>query len=361
MEIKIPDFLKESENEITQRMLNNAPSDINVIQGDFFWDAIKPTSIEIYNLKNIVMQNFLKLFFLQTTSDVYLDLLASEYNLTRKSAIPAIQVIRFTGKAGTNINTDVRVSTKSTSEEESVIFKVIQSGSIAANGYIDLLAKCEIGGTIGNILPGNITLLLTSLSGMKSVTNISISQNGIDKEDDEDFRKRVIAYTQQPTVSGNPADYKKWCNSFEGVGDTKVFPLWNGKGSVKCVIMSDTSTAVTSTLINNVHDYIETVRPVCANVTIASAIEKEITISATVTHNTSVELDDIKSQFNTKIVEYLQSIGFTQTIVSIAKIGSLLLECDGVTDYSNLKLNDSTTNCSLNDEEIPILNSISLS
>ena len=64
MEIKIPDFLKESENDIHSRMLDNAPPDINIIEGDFFWDATKPTAIEVYNLKNITMQHFLKLVFL---------------------------------------------------------------------------------------------------------------------------------------------------------------------------------------------------------------------------------------------------------------------------------------------------------
>ena len=94
MNIKIPDFLKETENEIHKRMLSNAPSDINIIEGDFFWDATRPTAIEVSNIKNIVLQHLLKLIFLQSTEDVYLDLLAAEYNMTKKPATYSIYIIK---------------------------------------------------------------------------------------------------------------------------------------------------------------------------------------------------------------------------------------------------------------------------
>ena len=361
MEIKIPDFLKESENDIHSRMLDNAPPDINVIEGDFFWDATKPTAIEVYNLKNITMQHFLKLVFLQSSEKNFLDMIGAEYGFKRKAATKAIQIIRVNGKKGVAINTNKRVSTKADTENVSIEFQFIESGTIGDNGYIDLKAECLTEGIVGNVLLGTITILTTATTGVSSINNISLYEAGVDAESDEVFRKRILDFTRQPAVSGNVSDYIKWCNSFDGVGGVKVFPLWNGNGTVKCTIMSNSSSAVSQELINKIANYIETVRPIGATVTIESAAEKNINISASVNHISSISLDTIKNEFNLKLIDYFQNISFNKTTISIAQVGSLLLDCNGVTDYSDLKLNDAATNTLLADNEIPIIGTITLS
>ena len=360
MEIKIPDFLKESENDIHSRMLENGPSDINIIEGDFFWDATKPTAIEVYNLKNITMQHFLKLVFLQSSEKNFLDMIGAEYGFERKPATKAVQIIRVSGKANTKIEAGKKVSTKSTDEQSSTQFQFIETGYINADGYVDLKAECLSDGEIGNILPGNITLLITPITGVSGVNNLSIYDYGVEEEDDETFRKQILNHIKEPSVAGNVADYKRWCNSFTGVGGTKVFPLWNGKGTVKCVIMSSESKAVTPSLISEVAAYIETVRPIGPVVTVESAKEKAINISAILNINTLTNLDTIKAQFKEKVVEYFQSIAFEKNNVSFAIIGSLLLECDGVNDYLDYKLNDFISNVSLTEDEVPILGNINL-
>lgn len=360
MDIKIPDFLKETENDIHQRMLSNAPSDINIIEGDFFWDATRPTAIEVSNIKNIVLQHLLKLMFLQSTEGVYLDLLAAEYNMTRKPATKAIQIIKVTGKEGTIISTDMKVSTKS-DEKASITFQFIESGTIGEEGFIELKAECLEEGTIGNAVPNTITILLTSKPGINAITNTSIYKYAVDKQSDEDFKEEVIQYIKEPGMSGNDADYRKWCNEVDGIGETKVYGLWNGKGTVKCIVMSDNSTSVTSEVLNKVYEHVESLRPIGPTITIESAAEKNINISATISYNSAILLSDIQEEFKNKVEKYIkQEIAFKKDIISIAKIGSFLLDCEGVLDYTNLKINNNSGNLVLNDNEVPILNTITL-
>lgn len=64
--------------------------------------------------------------------------------------------------------------------------------------------------------------------------------------------------------------------------------------------------------------------------------------------------------FENEITEYFKSIAFELNYVSYARIGTILLSADGVLDYSNLKLNGASVNIALNDEEIPVLGTVSL-
>ena len=360
MDIKIPDFLKETENEIHQRMLSNAPSDINIIEGDFFWDATRPTAIEVSNIKNIVLQHLLKLIFLQSTEDIYLDLLAAEYNMTRKPATKAIQIIKVSGREGTTITTDMKVSTKS-DDKESIEFQFIESGTIGEEGFIELKAECSEYGIIGNAVPGTITILLTSKPGISAITNTSIYKYAVDKQSDEDFKEELIKYIQEPSMSGNDADYRKWCNEVDGIGETKVYGCWNGNGTVKCIVMSDNSTSVTSEVLDKVYEHVNASRPIGPTITIESATEKNINISATVSYNSAILLTDIQKEFKNKVEKYIkEEIAFKKNIISIAKIGSFLLDCEGVLDYADLKINNNSGNLVLNDNEVPILNIIAL-
>ena len=74
VDIPIPEFLKESVNDIHSRMLEQAPKDVSIIEGDIFWDATRPSAEEMARIKNIALLNILKLGITQTTNGEYLDL-----------------------------------------------------------------------------------------------------------------------------------------------------------------------------------------------------------------------------------------------------------------------------------------------
>ena len=109
-----------------------------------------------------------------------------------------------------------------------------------------------------------------------------------------------------------------------------------------------------------VRDYIETVRPIGATVTVSSPTMRSVNVSANVILDGTKTLDDVLAMFKSQFTEYLKSLVFVEYRVSYAKIGSLLLNIEGVQDYDDLRLNNSTGNIIVGEKEIPAMGTVSL-
>ncbi len=117
---------------------------------------------------------------------------------------------------------------------------------------------------------------------------------------------------------------------------------------------------IDDTLEEPVHAYIETVRPIGAQVTVDSPDGKTIDIAANIVPDGTVLYDSIVSSFTEAVAAYLKDLVFETYSVSYARIGSLLLSVPGVADYNSMQLNGGTSNISIAEMEMPILGSITL-
>ena len=183
---------------------------------------------------------------------------------------------------------------------------------------------------------------------------------GTDEEDDESLRERLFAKVQLPSTSGNANDYYNWAMACAGIGAAKVFPLADGPGTVKVVVASEEKTAVEETLIKKVADYIETMRPIGATVAVTSARELTVSVTAKVKLTSETTLAKAQSTFQNLVASYLQGNAFQAEYISLARIGSLLMEVTGVEDFSDLQLNGTAANITLEDEEIAVCGAVRL-
>lgn len=358
---KLPSFLTESANDIHKRMIESSPSDVSTIEGDIFWNNTRPVSEELARIKNISISNLLKSRFPQTAESEDLDSCGGENGVFRKQDDYAIQKFKIVGVKGTQILKDKIICTAATEESESVEFLALDTVIIDESGEATVNAKCTIPGTIGNVAIGNINILATPINGVKKVSNIEIVKYGIDIEDDESYRERILNKSRKPITSGNKYQYEYWAKEVVGVGDAKCFPTWNGPGTVKVVIVDSNKHKASDKLVEEVKTHIESVRPILAGVlTIASAVEKTISVTANVSIVKGYNLGTIKEEFAKLLEEYLQNISFKTSYISIAKIGNLLLNTAGVLDYENLKINNLTSNIGLKEEEIAVLGTAEL-
>lgn len=71
---------------------------------------------------------------------------------------------------------------------------------------------------------------------------IKLLQPVIDQETDDELRARYYIKIQTPATSGNAYHYRLWSKEVSGVGDAKVYPLWNGNGTVKVLIIDSNKT-----------------------------------------------------------------------------------------------------------------------
>jgi uncharacterized phage protein gp47/JayE len=342
---------------LLQRMLDNAPSDVDKREGSVTYDMLSPSAIELAQAY-IELDNVLAFGFVSdSTPSEYIDLRAGEIGLTRKPSVKATGQVTFSGVNGTFIDVGTRVSTDGASP---VYFVTTAAGTIAS-GTVTVNAEAEVGGISGNAVASSITLVLGNLSGVVTVNNALPFTGGIDTESDASLIERYFEKVQEPATSGNANEYKQWAKSVAGIGDAKVYPLWNGNGTVKVVLLDENKRAPVSGIVTSTNDYIASVRPIGATVTVVGATEVSINVTATLTLASGATLASAKADFEAGLTEYLKTLAFVDPIVRYSKIASVLLDTPAILDYSGLTVNGGTANISIADGSVAIKGSVTLS
>lgn len=237
-------------------------------------------------------------------------------------------------------------------------YHYISGEKIAGIDY-DYYMTCEESGSGANLLLGEL-MPLDYVEGLNTAELTAILEPGSDEEAVEHFRSRFLSAVRRPSTSGNAYDYSNWALECEGVGSVKVFPLASGPGTVKIVLTNSVQEAAGEVLIDKVRSYIEERRPIGAAVTITSAVEKKINVSAKIKLKNGVNLGTVQEEFARSFKEMLRTNAFQTSYVSLAKAGNLLLGTIGVEDFSDLTLNGVIKNVELANEEVPVSGVVTL-
>jgi uncharacterized phage protein gp47/JayE len=336
-------------------MLATVDSDIDVRQGAVTFDMLSKTAIELGlfypELDNVLTFGFLT----EDTPSEFVDLRVGEMGLTRKPSVKATGQVKFSGDNGTVIPIGTRINT-----DNEVYFVTTQAGTIAS-GTVTVNAEAEVGGVSGNVVAGEINTVPAELSSLLSVTNTAPFTGGIDTETDESLIARYFEKIQKPATSGNAFQYQQWAKSVAGVGDAKVYPLWNGNGTVKVVLLDGNKRAPSGTIVTNATNYIAGERPIGATVTVVGATEVPIAVSATLTLASGAILATAVSKFTAALTDYLKAIAFVDSTVRYSKVASVLLSVPEILDYANLKINNGTVNISIADGSVAVPGAVTLS
>ena len=326
---------------ILQGMLNRVPDDIDKREGSVIYDALAPAA---YFLADQYFQlgNFIDLVLPDTALGEYLDRTVSAYGITRKPATAAVRKMITSGavEIGTRwgISSLVYIVNKALTETEYAVI-------------------CETNGTIGNQYSGEMQALST-VSGITATLGDIITA-GTDEENDDAMRARFYEKVRLPATSGNAYHYQQWALEVPGVGAAKVIPLGDGPGTVTILVV-DSDKAVSPTLPGKVAEYIETVRPIGATVSVLSPDVLEINIAANVQLDGSESLEQAKQVFKTELTDFLKNLTFSGKRVSYAKIGNVLLDVPGVSDFDMFTINGVIGNIAVGDRQVPVVGTISL-
>ena len=229
--------------------------------------------------------------------------------------------------------------------------------STAGDGTGTLTASAA--GAEYNVAAGTVKLQQSPAAGLTSFA-VGAASGGVDPETDAQLVERYYDYLRKPATSGNAYQYEQWAKSVTGVGKAKVFPLWNGAGTVKVVICSESGGGAPEASVSACSEYIESVRPIGAAVTVASATALNLSVSATISLDSSASLAAVKAQFEKALAEYLKSIAFEKAEIVYARVGFLLLDIEGVADYSDLLLNGKAQNVTVESTQIPIVSGVEI-
>lgn len=219
--------------------------------------------------------------------------------------------------------------------------------------------ECETAGAVGNRELGTL-VPIDYIEGLTKAELTELIEDGSDEESTQALLERYLTKVQKPSTSGNRYDYYNWAMECEGVGAAKVFPLANGPGTVKVIVADANMSAAGTGLLQTVKNHIEELRPIGADVTVASVVEKAVNVSADIRLQAGRNLGTVQEAFRTSLAAYLRKEALDMSYASMAHIGNLLLGTDGIEDYSKLLLNGVSENVTLSDEEIAVVGTVTL-
>ena len=335
---------------IKQRILDNIKLDIDKREGSFTQNLISPLSQELTKFY-IEQEDLVNMAFIRNGFFNYLDLKCEEYGIYRKEGTKAVGEVVFVGDNGTSIVNGTTLSCDG-------LYYVVLNDADIVNNQAELVVEALEVGKQYNLLANTKLSLAEAINGVSDIYVKESFKNGTDIEADEELRDRYFETIKKSYTSGNIAHYEQWSTEVSGVGLCKVYPLKNGNGTVEIVITDSNMLGASSELIESVKANIEEKRPIGANVSVVSATEKAINITANITLASGYSVEDVKAEFVNKVVEYLKDISFKSSYVSNARLGNLLLDTNGVFDYTEFKINDLTSNIALNDVEVPKLGTV---
>ncbi len=338
---------------VLNSLLGNVSNEFDKTEGSTIYDALAPCALEIAemytNLNRILIETFA-----DTSSREYLIRRAKERGLTPYDSTHAIL------KA--ECDNEVPIGSRFSCEDLNYI--VISQ----IDGYTYQL-QCETTGVIGNRTFGEL-LPIEYIKGLTKATLTEVLVPGEDEEDTETFRERYLNSFDTTAFGGNITDYLEKTNSIEGVGSTKVTPVWNGGGTVKLTLLNSEYDICSPELVELVQDAIdpnggdgEGIAPIGHIVTVESAVRVGINISTHITFSGGYNFEDLESSITKLLNEYLLSIRKQwatdkNSIVRIAQIEAIILNLNGVVDIENTYINGLDKNIVLGEYEVPILDSV---
>lgn len=125
--------------------------------------------------------------FVSTARGSSLDRVGTLMGVTREMQQQAEVSVTFTGTTGYVIPTGFAVSTN-----DNLVFHTMSDAVITDDGTVAVMAQCEETGEVGNVAAGEIALIVSPVADVTSVINYSAATGGKDKENDAEFRERML-------------------------------------------------------------------------------------------------------------------------------------------------------------------------
>ena len=281
---------------------------------------------------------------------------------------------------------------------------------------------CETAGTIGNQQLGNLLSIETQndLNDMQSAELTEVLIPGEDDEDVEDFRQRYFGSLVNEAFGGNKADYREKINNIEGVGASKTVRMWKkgynpskflpstavtewvdqqsadtvGQevytwigavyeaamdklltvgGTVRCQIISSEFKAPSATLVKKVQDAVDPdtttgegdgLAPIGHVVKVVGVRSEQININFTGVYKSGQSFASLEEAIQKAVDAYFLELAESWSaedylVVRKSRVESKLLTIDGILDITDLKLNGTSDNVTLDEDAIPVRGDVS--
>lgn len=337
---------------ILDRMLANVPSTVDKREGSVVYDALAPAAREFAKMYE-ALEEKLKNTFAGTADREWLIKRGAEIGIEPSEATYAVRKGVFTPTS-----LDIQLGERfSYNDLNFIVIEKLEDGVYAL--------QCEEKGVNGNFGTGSL-IPIQYVQGLETaILTSEVIIYGEDEESTEDFRARYFATLPTMTLDGNIAQYSKWCREYAGIGNFKIFPLWNGKNTVKVSILSSENTIASQSLIDEFQNYLDPnseglgmgKAPIGAIVTVSTATEKPIDVTAQVMlragYSSTVNLEE-------ELIAYLKTLNYVRNAVSYVGIAAIINNNEAVEVGVDVTVNGGKEPIELGEEEIAKLGTLTI-
>lgn len=337
-------------DELLKRALGRISNQMDTSEGSFLFDAIVPCVAELYEAY-LYIEELEKRVFADTAYGEYLERRAAERGIYRKPATYAIRKAYF--------NVDVPIGSRWAKEE--LVYTVTEK---VQEGVF--LTEANQTGAIGNRYSGEL-VNMDFIENLTSATLGEVVIAGEDEEEDESLRLRYFSSFEKEAFGGNKRDYEEKIGSIDGVGVVKVYPTWNGGGTVKIRLLDTENNVPSSELVQMVQELIDPIQtsgeglgiaPIGHKVTVEGAEEVGVQITTQLTFK-ETSWENVRQDVVGVVEKYFKELrskwSENDVVIRISQIESRLLDIEGIIDVQGTKLNGNSSNLYLNDEQVPVL------
>lgn len=353
--------------------------DLDTRDGSMIYTALAPIALELETAYH-EMDMILEETFLETASKEFLIKHGEQISIDLNEATYG----HFKGE----FDVDVEVGSRFNLDKfnYSVIAKL--SSPAGTNPYYTCELVCETAGSEPNGCFGDLTPI-TFVENISHAKLVSTIIYGEDEEETEAFRYRIQTHIRNPAIDGNVNQYNEWLDDYDGIGKHRTIPCWNGKNTVKLLILNAEHESASTEFINQVQNYFDPPTsaindnvndasypqgrgmgngkaPIGAVVTVATATEVPVKVECSLAlkdgYSSPVGVADA-------VNNYLKSIVLDKTSIAYMPISAEIYKVECVADIASLKITvkgkvmDTKTtpfidSVALNSNEIAVLDTV---
>ncbi|RXZ84697.1 baseplate J/gp47 family protein [Paenibacillaceae bacterium] len=348
---------------ILERMLGRVPDSIDKREGSIIHDACAPAAAELAQMYIELDVNY-SLSFADTASGEYLSRKTAEFGIGRLAAAPAERKGLFYNAS--NVLMDVPLGGRYAIGDHTFVVK-----EKLGTGMYKLVS--ELAGISGNEQFGSL-LPIDYVAGLASAELTDVLVPGENEESDEALRQRFYAAVNEPAFGGNVADYKQKIAAMSGVGSVKVYPVWNGGGTVKCTIIAADWNPPSAALVSEVQTGLDPVgnrgegiglAPIGHEVTVTGVSGVPVNVNTTLTLAEGVTPGQVQADVEAALAGYLLELRKDwstqqQLVIRTAQLDARLLTVPGVDDVAGTALNGQAGNLTLGSDEVPVAGAVTV-
>lgn len=237
--------------------------------------------------------------FPDTADEDNLDRWGATYDLPRKEATAADDgSLQLAGTNGTVVASGLVYA-----HEDGTTYTTTSGGTIAL-GVLVVTAICDDVGVVGNksVATGVLTCASPPV-GVNATADIAVEfTTGTDRETRGSYLPRVLARVQQGNAGGTDADYEQWAGAVDGVAFAYTLPLRRGPGTVDVAVFAADADgnriAASATIRNNCKAYLDTLRPITADVMVPATTDVPVTGSVEYVLEDDYEAADVEPELD---------------------------------------------------------------